>query len=110
MLERTFQKELPDGIFKNFQKVANMPVMKLFLPFYKTIVNIFFETTKRTPGMNMLMPSVRKDLFGNNGEAARQMAYARTVTGFGFMAVTAPFVYTPGDFADGKQFIITGIY
>ena len=108
MLERTFQKELPDGIFKNFQKVANMPVMKLFLPFYKTIVNIFFETTKRTPGMNMLMPSVRKDLFGNNGEAARQMAYARTVTGFGFMAVTAPFVYTPGDFADGKQFIITG--
>ena len=43
MLEGTFQKELPPGILQKAQTILNVPEMKLFVPFYKTIMNIFTE-------------------------------------------------------------------
>ena len=46
MLEGTFQKELPPGFFKNIQKNINHPAAKLFIPFYRTIMNIFFESNR----------------------------------------------------------------
>lgn len=103
MAQRTFQAELPDGIFKYAQKIATQPAIKLILPFYKTIVNIMFETSKRTP-LGMVMPSVRRDL--KAGGHLRQMAAARMVTGMGFMTLMSDYVYNPGDFGQGEKTII----
>ena len=56
MLEATFQKDLPDGVLKKMQSTLNIPEVKLFVPFYKTITNIFLESSKRNPSLAWLMP------------------------------------------------------
>ena len=58
MLEATFQKDLPDGVLKKMQSTLNIPEVKLFVPFYKTITNIFLESSKRNPSLAWLMPTV----------------------------------------------------
>ena len=47
MKEGTFQQDLPPGFFKNIQGFMNEPAVKLFVPFYKAVTNIFFESSKR---------------------------------------------------------------
>lgn len=46
MLEGTFQGDLPPGVFKNMQSMMNEPAVKLFVPFYKTVMNIFLKAQK----------------------------------------------------------------
>ena len=95
MLEGTFQKDLPPGIFSKLQSILNVPEMKMFVPFYKTIMNIFFESNKRNPALAWLSNDVRKNLSGKNGIKAKQLAIAKLSTGamlmyqFGSMAYGA---------------------
>ena len=95
MLEGTFQKDLPPGIFSKLQGILNVPEMKMFVPFYKTIMNIFFESNKRNPALAWLSNDVRKNLSGKNGTKAKQLAIAKLSTGamlmyqFGSMAYGA---------------------
>lgn len=81
MLEGTFQKSLPPGLFRDMQSILNVPEMKLFVPFYKTIMNIFFESNKRNPALAWMMPTVRKNVAGKNGKQAQQLALAKLFTG-----------------------------
>jgi len=55
------KKDLPDGVLKKMQSTLNIPEVKLFVPFYKTITNIFLESSKRNPVLAGLMPSVYRD-------------------------------------------------
>tara|TARA_S200002703_G_scaffold67759_1_gene58889 strand:- start:1532 stop:4399 length:2868 start_codon:yes stop_codon:yes gene_type:complete len=96
MLEGTFQKDLPPGILQKAQTILNVPEMKLFVPFYKTIMNIFMESNKRNPALFMFMPSVRKNLSGANGKHAQQLALAKVSTG-------ATLMYTFGSMAYGAN-------
>lgn len=90
MLVGTFQQDLPEGFFTWIQKGTNHPVGRMFVPFYKTLTNIFFATSERTPGINLLMPSIRRDLgimtegkiFKKNvNPEKRQLALAKISTG-----------------------------
>ena len=95
MLEGTFQKDLPPGMFSKLQSILNVPEMKMFVPFYKTIMNIFFESNKRNPALAWLSPDVRKNVSGGNGKKAQQLAIAKLSAGatlmyqFGSMAYGA---------------------
>ena len=61
----TFQDDLP-GVFANFQGAINHPLMKIWMPFYKTPTNIFLRVTERTP-LGIVMPSNMKAmLMGTN--------------------------------------------
>ena len=48
-LTGTFQGDLPEGFLKDFQQTLNHPGFKVFVPFYKTVTNIFLEQAKRNP-------------------------------------------------------------
>ena len=95
MLEGTFQKDLPPGVFSKLQSILNVPEMKMFVPFYKTIMNIFFESNKRNPALAWLSPDVKKNISGKNGKKAQQLAIAKLSSGavlmwqFGSMAYGA---------------------
>ena len=58
----------------------NHPNTKFFIPFYKTITNIFLEASKRNPATAALMPSVWRDIYVKGG-AARHLALAKLSTG-----------------------------
>ena len=106
MLEGTFQGDLPPGVFKNMQSMMNEPAVKLFVPFYKTVMNIFFESSKRNPMLAGFMPSVRRDIMGKNGPAKKQLAMAKIMTGSTLMYTFANFAYGAGD--GTGNYIITG--
>lgn len=54
---------------------------EFMLPFIKTPVNLLKWAAEYTPGVNLLMESVRADLSGKNGNAARDIAVARMIVG-----------------------------
>ncbi len=109
MAVRTFQNDLPDGIFKNLQKYAQKPGVRFVMPFYKTLVNIFFETSKRNPVLGWAMPSVRKDLSGKNGKYAQQMAISRMGTGVAFAVAAYNLAYDPTRTLEEKpKIVLTG--
>ena len=93
MLEGTFQKNLPPGVLQKAQTLFNIPEMKLFVPFYKTIMNIFMESNKRNPALAWLMPSVRKNISGANGKQAQQLAASKLMTGAILMWYFANYSY-----------------
>ena len=107
MLEATFQKDLPDGVLKKMQSTLNIPEVKLFVPFYKTITNIFLESSKRNPVLAGLMPSVRNDLKGLNGKAKQQLALAKLSTGATMLMGFGMYAY--GANSTGGDFMITGM-
>lgn len=106
MLEGTFQQDLPPGFFSRIQSGMNYPAVKMFVPFYKTVTNIFLESSKRNPFLAGFMPSVRRDLSGANGPAKKQLAAAKIITGATLMYNFANMAYGA---ADGSgNYIITG--
>ena len=115
MLETTFQKDLPPGVLKDAQRVLNVPAMKIFVPFYKTIMNIFFESNKRNPGMmaiGALLPGdlgtkIRRDLSGKNGKRVQNLALAKLATGTGMMVTMANMAWGTADF--DRDVVITGM-
>ena len=107
MEEGTFQADLPDGGLKKMQGFVNHPAMRVFVPFYKTITNIYLEASKRNPMMAGFMPSVRKDLLGHNGPAARQLALAKVGTGGLMMYTFGSYAYG-GMIGENQDVFITG--
>ena len=111
MLEGTFQKDLPPGILKEIQSIMNIPEIKLFVPFYKTITNIFLESGKRNP---ILMapfiatnPKLKADFLGKNGKAAQQLMLAKLATGSSLLMGFGMYAY--GANSSGGDFMITGM-
>lgn len=72
----TFLKDLPNGIFKDLQKISNYPGFKIIQPYHKAITNIFFEASKRNPFTAALMPSVRREIFSGDPRT-KQLAFAK---------------------------------
>lgn len=90
------------------QRFAQKPGVRLIMPFYKTLVNIFFETGKRSP-LAWAMPSVRKDLLSKDPHV-KQMAYSRMVTGFGLMLLAYEAAYNPAVTPNEKpRIVLTGM-
>ncbi len=106
MLEGTFQQDLPPGFFSRIQSGMNYPAVKMFVPFYKTVTNIFLESSKRNPFLAGFMPSVRRDLSGANGPAKKQLAAAKIITGATLMYNFANMAYGASD--GSGNYIITG--
>ena len=114
-LEGTFQKDLPPGVFSKAQTFFNIPEMKLFVPFYKTIMNIFMESNKRNPimmGAGSLLPGelgskIRMDLSGKNGKATQQLALAKLSTGSTLMYFFGTMAYGGSGF--DQDVMITGM-
>lgn len=115
MLEGTFQKDLPPGVLSKAQSFFNIPEVKLFVPFYKTIMNIFMESNKRNPimmGAGSLLPGelgnkVRMDLSGKNGKATQQLALAKLSTGGSLMYFFGSYAYGSSGF--DQDVMITGM-
>ena len=110
-LEGTFQGDLPPGILTNMQSMLNIPEMKLFIPFYKTITNIFLEAGKRNPATMApfiaFNPKVRADFMGKNGKQAQQLLLAKLSTGTTLLAGFGMYAY--GVNQKGSDFMITGM-
>ena len=115
MLEGTFQKDLPPGAFNKMQQIFNIPEIKLFVPFYKTIMNIFFESNKRNPLMmapGYILPGdlggkIRADLNGKNGKRVQQLALAKLTTGASLMYTFGTMAY--GGSGGDQDVMITGM-
>jgi hypothetical protein len=109
-LEGTFQKELPPGILNKINGMMNIPEVKLFMPFYRTITNIFLESGKRNPAIMSAMfathPKVRADLLGKNGKRVQQLALAKISTGSMMMMGFGMYAYGVNQ---GGPFMITGM-
>lgn len=73
----TFQGDI-DGIFGRLQGTAQNPLVKLFVPFYKTPVNIMAETLKRSPAV-LAHPNFYRAIKAGGREA--DMALSRLATG-----------------------------
>ena len=106
-LTGTFQGDLPEGFLKNFQQTLNHPGFKVFVPFYKTVTNIFLEQAKRNPVLAWLTKKQRDDFLGRNGKRAMQLSHARLLTGTSIMSSFAMMTYDGGEVNDGG-FFITG--
>lgn len=63
----TFQGDL-DGFLGQMQGATNHPIAKLFIPFYKTPVNVMKATLERSPAA-LLFPSFYKKLSAGGREA-----------------------------------------
>lgn len=91
MEEGTFQADLPDGFLKKIQNSINHPLARVFIPFYKTITNIYLETAKRSPlafGTKSFYADLKK------GGSARQLALAK-------LSVGTTIMYNFGSYAYG---------
>lgn len=106
-LTGTFQGELPPGILKKMQGFLNMPSMKVFVPFYKTVTNIFLEGAKRNPALAVLSKKVRADFLGHNGKRTQTLTHARLLTGSSIMYTFGSMTYGTGAEDEGG-FFITG--
>jgi len=77
----TFQGDL-DGTLGKLQGAMTHPIVKMFVPFFKTPSNVMREAFIRTP-LGVLAPSVRKSLKAGGREA--DMAISRIATGSAIM-------------------------
>lgn len=97
----TFQDDLP-GVLGSFQGALNHPLMKIWMPFYKTPTNIMLRILERTP-LGIAMPSnMKKMLMGSNAERRAMMSKIVTGTGLGALMLGL----TTGSYGDG--IMITG--
>lgn len=86
--ERTFTRPLnsyQDGLMAwmgaGVQQAADKsPIMRLFVPFVRTGVNITYYNLERMPGINLFVKEVQRDM--QAGGARRDLALARMSMGF----------------------------
>ncbi len=81
----TFQGDL-GGFLGNMQSALSHPVAKLFVPFFKTPVNVMGETLTRSPVM-LANPKFYKTLMAGGREA--DLALAQVATGSALMTTFA---------------------
>jgi hypothetical protein len=74
----TFTRELETAL-QGMQRAAQNPLIKMFVPFFKTPMNIFLEAITRTPGLNFGSPRFWGDF--NAGGIRRDQAIARVTLG-----------------------------
>jgi len=74
----TFTRELETAL-QGVQRAAQNPLIKMFVPFFKTPMNIFLEAITRTPGLNFGSPRFWGDF--NAGGIRRDQAIARVTLG-----------------------------
>lgn len=65
----------------HLQMMVKGTPLEFILPFIKTPANLLKWAAEYVPGVNLLMSSVRADLSGKNGAAARDLAAARMLIG-----------------------------
>jgi len=70
--QMTFQSDL-GGFLGDMQGAMSHPLLKLFVPFYKTPTNVMKETLKRTP-LSLAFPSTREALKAGGRAADKEMA------------------------------------
>ena len=82
----TFQDDL-EGMLGNpaFSFVMNQPIMKIFIPFYKTPTKIVQRIMERTP-LALMMPSVVRDQLINGSALQRKQALAKISLSSGLSA------------------------
>jgi hypothetical protein len=79
----TFTRELETGVLSGMQRIAQNPLIKMFVPFIKTPTNIALEAMSRTPGLNFASPRFWGDY--NAGGIRRDQAMARVTLGGSLM-------------------------
>lgn len=101
----TFQDELEGAILGNpaFSYIMNQPIMKIFVPFYKTPTKIVQRIMERTP-LAFLMPSVLRDQLINGTALQRKQALAKVGLSSGLSATAM--MLSSGLISD--DFVITG--
>lgn len=98
----TFQGDLP-GFFGDLQHSMSHPLVKLFIPFFKTPTNVMNEAFLRSP-LALAYPSVRKQIMAGGREA--DMAISRIATG---SAIMGTFGYmSMGLYGEDNEMIILG--
>ena len=90
-LESTFQTKLGTrgdvlDLGKGLQRLKSSSgwftfISNYYLPFIQTPANVVGMTLERTPGLNFALTSYRKDIAGDNGLAAQQLAKSKMATG-----------------------------
>lgn len=98
----TFQDDLP-GILGDVMPALSHPVMKIWLPFYKTPTQVVRRIAERTP-LAFLMPSVMRDKFINGSNSERIEAMSKIAFGSG-VAATAMYL---GKGGVSDDLVITG--
>jgi hypothetical protein len=78
----TFTRELEPAL-QEIQKFTQNPLVKMFVPFFKTPANIAMEGMSRTPGVNLVSPRFWGDY--DAGGIQRDMAMARVTLGGAMM-------------------------
>lgn len=92
--QMTFQQDL-DGFLGRMQGAMSHPLLKLFVPFYKTPTNVMKETLKRTP-LSLAFPSTRDALKAGGRAADKELAkIALGSTVMGMFAYSAMGLDTP---------------
>ena len=101
----TFQDELEGAVLANpvFSYIMNQPIMKIFVPFYKTPTKIVQRIMERTP-LAFMMPSVVRDQLINGTPLQRKQALAKVGLSSGLSATAM--MLSSGMISD--DFVITG--
>ncbi|MBZ9939205.1 hypothetical protein LB518_23110 [Mesorhizobium sp. BR1-1-16] len=82
LLAKTFGKAVQDG-------TAQLPALRIVLPFVKTPTNVLRYGWKMTPGLNLLQSEYRQMITGKLGEEARAQAVGQMGLGTLFMGALA---------------------
>jgi hypothetical protein len=98
----TFQADLP-AFLKSAESLANNPLLKFYIPFFRTPANITIETLKRTPLNPDSYVELGKALI-NKGSAESDLAIAKFGMGAAAMGTFGYIAYG----ADKPDFFITG--
>ena len=98
----TFQDDLP-GTLGKASGFFNNPLIKIWVPFYKTPTQIVRRVSERTP-LALMMPSVMKDKIINGNARERKEAMVRISTGMMLFGTTM--YAASGGVSD--DFVITG--
>ena len=98
----TFQDDLP-GTLGKASGFFNNPLIKIWVPFYKTPTQIVRRVSERTP-LAFMMPSVMKDKIINGNARERKEAMVRISTGMMLFGTTM--YAASGGVSD--DFVITG--
>ena len=82
----TFQDDLPGSLGKA-SGFFNIPLIKIWVPFYKTPTQIVRRVSERTP-LALMMPSVVRDKLINGNTRERKEALVRMTTGAALFGTT----------------------
>ncbi len=98
----TFQDDLP-GTLGSASSFFNNPIVKIWVPFYKTPTQIVRRVSERTP-LALMMPSVMRDKIINGNAREKKEALVRMTTGMALFGTT---MYVASGGYD-ENFVING--